>query len=64
MDAVTQEAEFKIQNKIILSSLPLITLDRSQQVVTETGIQILLQNPLVEMHLTVFWQWYVTASEI
>ena len=63
MDTVIQEVEFKNQNKTI-PSLPLIMIDCSQQVVIEFRIQILLQNSLVKMHLTVFWQWYLTASEI
>lgn len=56
MDTAILEAEFKTQNEKTPPSLPLITLDCSQLVDTEITNQILLQNLLVEMHLTVFWQ--------
>lgn len=39
-------------------------LDCSQRVVTEIRIQILLLNSLVQMHLNVFYQWFLAASEI
>lgn len=62
VDTTIQEAEFKSQNKTIPPYLSLIMLDCSQQVVTEIKIQILLQIHLCG--LTVFWQQYLTASEI
>lgn len=44
MDTVILEAEFKKKKEKIPPSVPLITLDCSQLVGTETANQILLQN--------------------